>query len=89
MIRNRMAKKDEVSSYSDWQLIWLALGLGRDRHADGDDPAGRHGRDFLFLLLHVHLVLVFSLFVYLPFTKLAHLVYRTVAMAYAEYAGRK
>ena len=32
--------------------------------------------------------LVFALFAYLPFSKLAHLVYRTVAMAYNEYAGR-
>ena len=28
-------------------------------------------------------------FAYTPFTKLAHLVYRTVAMTYAEYANRK
>ena len=34
------------------------------------------------------LVLVWALFAYLPFSKLAHLVYRTVAMAYNEYAGR-
>jgi quinone-modifying oxidoreductase subunit QmoC len=36
----------------------------------------------------IHLVLVFCTFAYLPFSKLAHIVYRTVAMAYNEYAGR-
>jgi quinone-modifying oxidoreductase, subunit QmoC len=37
----------------------------------------------------IHLMFVFSLFAYLPFSKLAHLVYRTTAMAYLEYSGRK
>jgi quinone-modifying oxidoreductase subunit QmoC len=47
--------------------------------------------DWAFLsyaLYFIHLIFVFSLFAYLPFTKLAHLVYRTVALAYAEYSGR-
>jgi len=41
------------------------------------------------LLYFVHLMCVFILFISLPFSKLAHLVYRTTAMAYNEYAGRK
>lgn len=36
-----------------------------------------------------HLGLVLALLLLLPYTKLAHLVYRTVAMTYAEYTGRR
>jgi quinone-modifying oxidoreductase, subunit QmoC len=36
-----------------------------------------------------HLALVFTLLLLLPYTKLAHLVYRTVAMTYAEHKGQR
>ena len=42
-----------------------------------------------FALYFLHLICIFFLIAYLPFTKLAHLVYRTTAMVYSEYAGRK
>jgi hypothetical protein len=37
----------------------------------------------------IHLVFVFSLFVYLPFSKLAHMFYRGAAMCFIKYSGRE
>jgi nitrate reductase gamma subunit len=36
-----------------------------------------------------HLVFAFTVLVYLPYSKLAHLAYRTAAMVFAEYSGRE
>ncbi len=37
----------------------------------------------------IHLVFVFSLFVYLPYSKLAHLFYRSAALCFNKYSGRE
>jgi len=87
LIKNRKAKEDQVSGYWDWYLVWLAFGLGATGMAT--ELTRLAGWAFIcYLLYYIHLMLVFSMIVYLPFSKLSHLVYRTVAMAYNEYAGR-
>jgi len=87
MIKNRSAKKDQISGYWDWYLIYLAFGLGVTGMAS--ELTRLAGWAVVtFTIYYIHLILVFSLIAYLPFSKLAHLVYRTVAMAYNEYAGR-
>lgn len=89
MIKNRMAKsEDQASTYRDWFLIGLVFGLG----ATGMLTELTRLADAAFLtyvFYYIHLMFVFVLFISLPFSKLAHLVYRTTAMAYNEYAGRK
>ncbi len=89
MIKNRLDKSEEqTTTYKDWFLIGLVLGLGvtgmltqLTRLADA--------AILTYLTYYIHLMFVFVLFLFLPFSKLAHLVYRTVAMTYYEYAGRK
>jgi len=87
MIKNRSSKKDQKSTYFDWYLVYLAFGLGvTGMGAQLTRLAGLAG--VTFAVYFIHLILVWALFAYLPFSKLAHLVYRTLAMTYNEYAGR-
>jgi quinone-modifying oxidoreductase subunit QmoC len=88
MIKNRLAKKDEVSSFKDWALIILALSLGVTGLLT--EITRLVGLEYTsYWIYFIHLVCVFYLVAYLPFSKLAHLVYRTTAMIYAEYSNRK
>jgi quinone-modifying oxidoreductase subunit QmoC len=87
LIKNRLDKPDQITTYKDWYLIYLAFGLGVTGMAtELTRLAGWAG--VTFAIYFVHLVFVWFLIAYLPFSKLAHLVYRTAAMAYNEYAGR-
>ena len=43
---------------------------------------------FAYHIYFVHLVLVWLVIIYLPFTKFAHIIYRTVALIYAKQIGR-
>lgn len=88
MIKDRLAKKDQVSAYKDWFIVVLALALGvtgmlTQMTRLGDAAA------LSYLIYFLHLICVWVLFAYLPFSKFAHIVYRTVAMAYGEYTERK
>jgi len=88
MIINRRSKSDQVSVYWDWYLISLAFGLGIT--GMGAELTRLLGLAAIsFAVYYIHLMLVFALIAYLPFSKLAHMVYRTVALAYAEYSERK
>jgi len=88
LIKNRMSKEDQVTSYWDWQLLVLVFGLGiTGMGTQMTRLAGMAGPTYFIYFLH--LVLIWCLFAYTPFSKLAHLVYRTVAMTYMEWAERK
>ncbi len=88
LIKNRMSKTDQVSTYWDWSLLGLVFGLGLTGMLT--EMARLGGAMFVSNTVYfLHLILIWSLFAYTPFSKLAHLVYRVVAMTYAEYAERK
>ncbi|MBF0225925.1 MAG: quinone-interacting membrane-bound oxidoreductase complex subunit QmoC [Desulfobacterales bacterium] len=87
MIINRLNNQEQVSTYKDWYLLGLVFGLGfTGLLTEMTRLGGLAG--ISYFLYFVHLVFVFNLMAFLPFSKLAHLVYRTVAMTYAEYSKR-
>jgi quinone-modifying oxidoreductase subunit QmoC len=88
LIKQRLNKPDQKSAYKDWLLLGLVLGLGvTGMGAQISRLAGWAGVSYT--VYFIHLMLIWFTFAFLPFSKLAHLVYRTAAIAYAEYAGRK
>ncbi len=87
MVANRWAKTDQVSSYKDWYLLGLVLALGVTGLLTELLRLG-HMYDLSAFIYFLHLISIWALFAYTPFSKLAHLVYRSVAMAYQEYSGR-
>jgi Heterodisulfide reductase, subunit C len=79
--------KKQKSNYYDWYLIGVIWFVGLTgmfsqffRLADWVAPA--------YIVYYFHLVSVFMLFAYLPWSKLGHLVYRTAALTYVRYIGR-
>jgi quinone-modifying oxidoreductase subunit QmoC len=92
---NRKAKdaKSGLGTYFDWGFLTVVLLVGvtgflaqvlRYMGADNHDP------NFLAKVTYfVHLVCVFYLFAYAPYSKFAHLFYRTTALTFARMSNRK
>jgi len=81
----RLKDKEKAgkSSYSDWLFLWiLALttltGFLSEILRLADIPP------LAYWVYFIHLVFIFSLLVYIPYSKFAHLVYRFVAMLYSR-----
>jgi quinone-modifying oxidoreductase subunit QmoC len=79
--------KPGVSSYFDWFLIWtLVLTTLTGIATEVVRLTGQAAVTYWLYLAHLWLMFVF--FLYLPFSKGAHMIYRTVALAYARQTGR-
>ena len=71
--------KKAASTYFDWFFLLILLGIVFTGIASQFLRLGQ--TEVMYPVYFVHLVLIFMLFVYAPYSKLAHLVYRTIAMA--------
>lgn len=85
--RATLNRKYQTSNYYDWYLlgiIWAVAITGVltqcFRLMDCIHAA--------FIIYYIHLVVVWMLFAYVPWTKLGHFVYRTVAMVHVKMYGR-
>ena len=90
--RRRDAPGAAASTAFDWIFVWLLLAVGVTGFATEAlrftvDPASALA-SVAYAVYFVHLVVVFQLLVYLPYSKFAHLLYRTVAIVYAEHTAR-
>jgi quinone-modifying oxidoreductase subunit QmoC len=89
MIKNRLDKKDDqVNSYKDWFILGLVFALGLTGMLS-EMARLAHMAIVSYFFYYLHLIAIFNLFAFLPFSKMAHFVYRTAAMTYAEYSNRK
>lgn len=84
---NRAAAEAESGtsgSFYDWFLIWEIMAVGVT--GLGAELARLIGVPVLaYFFYYLHLVSVLMLFLYMPYTKFAHMVYRTFAMAFEIY----
>jgi quinone-modifying oxidoreductase subunit QmoC len=85
MNRSKMeADGKATNTFYDWFLIWIVMGVGVTGLAAellrliGIPSLG-------YVVYYLHLISVVMLFLYMPYTKFAHIVYRTFAMAFERY----
>jgi quinone-modifying oxidoreductase, subunit QmoC len=88
LLLNRFAQagKAGIGSYFDWIFLTIVIGVGATGMLSwalrlADMNAG-------YLLYYFHLVFIWALFAYAPYSKFAHLFYRTTAMVFARRSGR-
>jgi len=89
VITNRYKTKvaESTTTYLDWALILAILCIVITGFLTWISRVANAG-SFAYIIYFLHLVCVFYIIAYLPYSKLAHLVYRTVAMGYAAYIDR-
>lgn len=89
MLVRRLTAPDQTgnSAYFDWLFLFVILGTGATGllaelvRWGGSAPGA-------YTLYTLHLMFVLALFLYLPFSKFAHLGYRTIAITWAKSTGR-
>jgi len=89
MIYRRLTKKSGVkkSTYSDWLLLGSMFFLTLSGTLV--EMARFLEWSWAYYLYFFHLVCVWFVIIYLPYTKFGHIIYRTIAMTYAFSVKRK
>lgn len=89
LIVNRVTSsaKASIGSYFDWAFIGVVIGVGLTGILSY--RLRKMGLDAAYLVYYFHLVFIWVLFAYAPYSKFAHMFYRTTAMVFARHSGRK
>lgn len=85
--RKKNAAKAGSGSYYDWLFISIVTaivvtGILSELLRLAEIPV------LAYPVYFIHLVVIFFLFAYAPYSKMAHMVYRSTALVYAKYTGR-
>jgi len=83
--RSKAEAEDNITpTFYDWFLIWEIMAVGvSGLFAEFARWGGLVATGYI--IYYIHLVTVMMLFMYLPYTKFAHLIYRTTAMTFERY----
>ena len=89
MLVRRLTAPDQAgsSAFFDWFFLLTIVGAGATGLLTELSRWGGFIR-ITYTLFVIHLVFVLALLLYLPFSKFAHLGYRTVAIAWSKSVGR-
>jgi len=75
------------NTYQDWYLLIVLLGVGTTGLLlEIVRVTGYEGLSYIFYF--IHLVMIFLLIGYFPYSKFAHIFYRFVAILHSKYSGR-
>jgi quinone-modifying oxidoreductase subunit QmoC len=90
VITNRLknAEKAGAGSYYDWLFIFVVFGIMATGILSELFRLANIGV-LAYPTYFTHLVFIFFLFAYAPFSKMAHMIYRATAMVFAKEAGRE
>jgi quinone-modifying oxidoreductase subunit QmoC len=90
VITNRLknAEKAGVGSYYDWLFIGVVAAIVITGILSEVTRLANIAA-LAYPIYFIHLVSVFFLFAYAPFSKMAHMVYRTTAMVFSKLSGRE
>ncbi|NWF76368.1 MAG: quinone-interacting membrane-bound oxidoreductase complex subunit QmoC [Nitrospirae bacterium] len=90
VISNRLKNQEKAGKggYYDWLFIYIvfaimATGILSELFRLANIAV------LAYIIYFAHLVVVFFLFAYAPFSKMAHMVYRATAMVFAKYTQRE
>jgi len=87
---NRIDNQEKAGKggYFDWLFIGVVFGVGGTGFLS-EILRLSNVAAIAFCMYYLHLVFIFFLFAYAPFSKMAHMVYRATAMVYARHTGRE
>ena len=90
VVANRMKERDveTVTSSFDWVFVSMVLLVGASGMLAQMFRVMSFPPVIAYLTYFLHLVFVFYIIIYMPYSKLAHFVYRTVAITYTKMLKR-